>query len=343
MIHASISTITRAAAGRRKIPFRPIRLRGRVYGKLYQDNLNFLRTILEQAASNSGTRTAVTQKIGDFYAACMDESGGEKRGISPLKAELDSIADLKSAKQMAALIARLQLTYGGSIVFNAGSSLDPDNSEQQIAQLDQGGLGLPDRDYYVKDDAKSKETRDRYLQHVQRIFELAGDNSESAKANADTVMRLETLLAKASLTRVDRRNPYNLKHKMKLAELNQLAPSFDWSAYYREADYPQIEILNVSTPDVLQRSKRSVGFRAYCKLENYLRFHVVNSASPYLSSKFVDENFEFYLSTFAEQKNNSRAGNAAFPIQIGISVRPWARRTWRRCFRQSSRQARSIW
>jgi putative endopeptidase len=278
----------------KKNPIPPDQTSWSVYGKLYQDNLNFLRTILEQAASNSGKRTAVTQKIGDFYAACMDESGAEKREISPLKAELDSIADLKSAKQMAALIARLQLTYGGSIVFNAGSSLDPDNSEQQIAQLDQGGLGLPDRDYYVKDDAKSKETRDRYLQHVQGIFELAGDNSESAKANADTVMRLETLLAKASLTRVDRRNPYNLKHKMKLAELNQLAPSLDWSAYYREADYPQIEILNVSTPEFFKEVNALLASEPIANWKTYLRFHVVNSASPYLSSKFVDENFEFY-------------------------------------------------
>ena len=161
----------------------------------------------------------------------MDGTGAEKRGLSPVQPELDSIAKLKSAKEIAALMSHLQLTYGASIVFNAGSSLDPDNSEQQIAQIDQGGLGLPDRDYYVKDDAKSKETRDRYVQHVQHIFELAGDSSEAAKANAETVMRLETLLAKASLTRVERRNPYNLKHKMKLAELNQLAPNFDWAAY----------------------------------------------------------------------------------------------------------------
>ncbi len=265
-----------------------------VYGKLYQDNLNFLRTILEQAAAGSGTRTPVTQKIGDFYAACMDESGAEKRGISPLQSEIDSIAKLKSTKEIAALLARLQLTYGGSIVFNAGSSLDPDNSEEQIAQLDQGGLGLPDRDYYLKDDAKSKETRDRYVQHVQRIFELAGDNSASAKANADTVMRLETLLAKASLTRVDRRNPYNLKHKMKLADLNQLAPNLDWSAYYREANYPQIEILNVSTPEFFKEISSLLASEPVANWKTYLRFHVVNSASPYLSSKFVDENFEFY-------------------------------------------------
>ena len=225
-----------------------------VYGKLYQDNLNFLRTILEQAASSSGTRTPVTQQIGDFYAACMDETGAEKRGLSPVQPELDSIAKLKSAKEIAALMSHLQLTYGASVVFNAGSSLDPDNSEQQIAQIDQGGLGLPDRDYYVKDDAKSKETRDRYVQHVQHLFEFAGDSSEAAKANAETVMRLETLLAKASLTRVERRNPYNLKHKMKLAELNQLAPNFDWAAY---SVRPNIHSSKSSTSAHPSSSKKS--------------------------------------------------------------------------------------
>ena len=120
------------------------------------------------------------------------------------------------------------------MLFGAGSAQDPDNSEQVIADLDQGGLGLPDRDYYTKDDAKSKEIRERYVQHVQKIFELLGDSPEAAKKNADTVMRMETALAKASLTRVEQRNPYNLKNKMKMRDLDKLAPDFDWAAYYRE-------------------------------------------------------------------------------------------------------------
>src|SRR5205823_10425465 len=142
----------------------------------------------------------------------------EKRGIAPIKADLDAIARLKSTRELAPLLARLQLaTQGSSMLFGGGSTQDPDNSEQQIAGLDQGGLGLPDRDYYTKDDAKSKETREKYVQHAQRIFELLVDNTDTTKRNADTVMRLETELAKASQTRVARRNPYNLKHKMTLA------------------------------------------------------------------------------------------------------------------------------
>ena len=126
-----------------------------VYGKLYQDNLNFLRGILEQAASNSNQRDAVTQKVGDFYASCTDEAGIEKNGLEPIKAELEAIARLNSVHELAPLVARLQMTTGGyrSILFRGGSDQDPDDSEQVIASLDQGGLGLPDRDYYTKDDA----------------------------------------------------------------------------------------------------------------------------------------------------------------------------------------------
>src|SRR5215475_1900191 len=215
-------------------PIPPDQTSWSVYGKLYQDNLNFLRGILEEAAQPNTSRDAVTQEIGDFYAACMDESAVEKRGITPIKADLDTIAHVKSARDLAPLVARLQLaTQGSGMLFGGGSTQDPDNSEQQIAGLDQGGLGLPDRDYYTKDDPKSKETREKYLQHVQKIFELLGDKAAAAKENADVVMRIETALATASLTRVERRDPYKRKNKIKLADLEQLAPSFDWPAYYR--------------------------------------------------------------------------------------------------------------
>ncbi len=265
-----------------------------VYGKLYEDNLNFLHGILEQASSDTSHRDVVTEEVGDFYAACMDESLVEKRGISAVQSQLDAIAKLKSVQEMPQLIARLQLVFGRSILFAAGSTQDPDNSEQVIAELDQGGLGLPDRDYYTKTDDKSKQTRERYLQHVQKIFELAGDRPETAKQNADTVMRMETALAKASLTRVERRDPYKLKNKMAPSGLNELAPNFDWKTYYREAKYPDFEILNVNTPDFFKEVNARLVAEPIENWKTYLRFHVVDSASPYLSSAFVQENFDFY-------------------------------------------------
>jgi endothelin-converting enzyme/putative endopeptidase len=265
-----------------------------VYGKLYQDNLNFLRAILEEAAVDSPKRDLVTKEIGDFYAACLDEATVEKRGLAPVQNEFDAIARLKSARDLAPLIARLQLAHGQVILFNSGSMQDLDNSEQVIAEIDQGGLGLPDRDYYTKEDAKSKETRARYLEHVARVFELMGENEAAAKKNAATVMRLESDLAKASMTRVDRRDPYKLKHKMKVEELGALAPSFDWKAYFGEAQYPEFQTLNVDTPDFFKEVNTLLAREPLDDWKTYLRFHVVDSASPYLSSKFVDENFNFY-------------------------------------------------
>lgn len=267
-----------------------------VYGKLYQDNLNFLRGILEQASSNSNQRDAVTQKIGDFYASCVDEAGIEKSGLEPIKTALEAIARLNSVREMAPLLARLQMTTGGyrSILFRGGSDQDPDDSEQVIASLDQGGLGLPDRDYYTKEDAKSKETRERYVQHVQKVFELLGDHAETAKKNAETLMRMETALAKASMNRVDRRNPYNLKNKMKIPGLEELAPSFDWKAYYGVLQYPKIDILNVGDPAFFKQVNASLASEPLANWKTYLRFHVADSSSPYLSAKFVQENFEFY-------------------------------------------------
>ena len=278
----------------RRNPIPPDQTGWSVYGKLYEDNLAFLHGILEQAATNTLTRDKVTQEIGDFYAACMDEASVEKRGAAAIEPQLDAIAKLKSARELAPLVAHLQLAYGGSLLFAAGSTQDPDDSEQVIAELDQGGLGLPDRDYYTKDDAKSKETRERYIAHVRKIFELIGESPAAAEKDAATVMRLETALAKASLTRVERRDPYKLKHKMPLADLEKLAPEFNWKTYYREAEYPAITILNVDTPGFYKEFNALLAAEPIAVWMTYLRFHVANSASPYLSTNFVAENFEFY-------------------------------------------------
>jgi putative endopeptidase len=261
---------------------------------LYEDNLNFLRGILEEAALAKAPADPVTQKIGDFYAACIDEPAVEQRGITPIRPELDAIAHSESTDNLAPLVARLQFAYGRPIIFANGSTQDPDDSERQIAEIAQGGLGLPDRDYYTKDDAKSKEIRERYVQHVQKIFELLGDNPDAARQNAATVMRMETALAKASLTQVERRDPYKQKHKMKIADLRQLAPNFDWQTYYKALQYPQFEILNVTAPEFFKQVNAQIKAKSLENWKNYLRFHVADSSSPYLSSAFVQENFDFY-------------------------------------------------
>jgi endothelin-converting enzyme/putative endopeptidase len=278
----------------KKNPIPPDQVAWGVYGKLYQDNLQFLRGILEQAAATKGQSDPVTQEIGDFYSACMDETAVEKLGLGALKPELAGIAQLKSARELAPVVARLQLALGGAVLFQSGSLQDPDNSEQQIAGMTQGGLGLPDRDYYTKDDAKSKEIRERYLQHVEKIFELLGDKPEAAKQNAEAIVRIETALATASMTRVERRDPYKRKNKIKLAELEQMVPSFDWPAYFRTLKTPQFEIVNVAPPAFFKELNTRLKDEPLANWKNYLRFHLVNGYSPYLSSPFVQENFDFY-------------------------------------------------
>ena len=277
-----------------KNPIPPDQVAWSVYGKLYQDNLNFLRGILEEAATEKGRRDAVTQKIGDFYAACMDEAAVEKRGPNAIKPQLDAISRLKSTRDLAPLVANLQLSSTGSIIFAGGSRQDPDNSEQQIAGIDQGGLGLPDRDYYTKDDPKFREIREHYLLHVQKIFELLGDTPEAAKANADTVMRMETALANASMTRVERRDPYKRKNKIKLEELDRLAPNFNWQAYFRELKAPPFAIINVAPASFFKEVNTQLAEEPLDHWKSYLRFHLADDDAPYLSSKFVEEDFEFY-------------------------------------------------
>src|SRR5438270_11010044 len=188
----------------------------------------------------------------------------------------------------------MQLDLGGAVFFGSSARQDPDNSEQQIAGINQGGLGLPDRDYYTKDDAKSKETRERYLEHVQKVFELLGDSPDKAKTEARDVMRMETGLAEASLTRVERRDPYKRKNKMKVADLQAVAPNFDWPAFFKAANTPPFEILNVTAPPFFKALNSELGSEPFDNWKSYLRFHVANAYSPYLSQPFVDENFAFY-------------------------------------------------
>ncbi len=282
-----------SCGGWRKLnPIPPDQTGWSVYGKLYEDNLNYLRVILEQAAIATN-RDAVTQKIGDYYASCMDQSEVDKLGVKPLQSNLSAIASLQSTKQLPALLAALQLE-GTSALFNASPTQDPDNSDAVIMDISQGGLGLPDRDYYLEDDAKSKETREQYLRHVQKIFELLGDSPDTAKINTAAVMRIETSLAKASLTRVERRDPYKQKNKMSVPDLGNLTPDFDWNAYFTATGAPQFPILNVDWPDFFKDVDAQLKSNSLQDWKSYLRFHVANSHAPFLSSAFVNEDFAFY-------------------------------------------------
>jgi len=269
------------------------------YGKLQEENREVLRRILEAAAVPSANRSAEEQKIGDYYASCMDEAAIEKLGATPLKADLERIAGLKSKAGLPAELAHLHPNDVGSFlgrapVFSFGSDQDAKNSSEFIAEVDQGGIGLPDRDYYFKDDAKSQEIRQQYLAHVQKMLQLLGDKPDEAAAEAQTVMRIESALAQASLTRVERRDPNKIYHKMTRDELQALSPSFSWDGYFTEIGLPGTKSLNVAVPDFVKGMEAELKAEDLANWKVYLRWHLVHAQARYLSTAFVNEDFDFY-------------------------------------------------
>jgi len=268
-----------------------------VYGKLGKENEQFLWGILEDSARPNTKRDAVQQKIGDYFAACMDIDAIEMAGSAPLKPVLDEIAGLKSAGDIPAFLAREHLRsisfHGGSMMFFLTSNQDFADAERVIAFAYAGGLGMPDRDYYVKTDSRSEELRKKYLEHVQRVFELLGDAPQAATGEAQTVMSMETELAKASLTLVEKRNPYNLNHKMTRDQLQMLTPRFNWTAYFQASGAIEVKELNVTEPKFFERLNADLEARSLADWKTYLRWHAARARAPYLSSKFEDEDFNF--------------------------------------------------
>jgi len=266
-----------------------------VYVKMYEENLSFLRTILDSAATEK-RRDPETQKIGDYHAACMDEQGVEQRGLEPLSRNLAAIAGIGSPLDIGPVVARLQRgTARDDVLFEVGAEQDPDDAEREIASLDQGGLGLPDRDYYLRDDPKSREARERYEAHIAKILVLLGDRPEAAKASATRIMTLETALARVSLRKVERRDPYKTRHKLARAGLESLAPDFAWDAYFKALGMPGFDVVNVRTPAFFSELSERLASEPLSTWKDYLRFHLADNRAAFLSSAFVAEDFDFHL------------------------------------------------
>ncbi len=274
-------------------PIPPDQARWGRFSELDERNKDALRAILEEAAKPDAGRDPVTRQIGDYFAACMDEKGIDARGLAPLAAEFDRIAKLSDKKQLAQEIAHLHRIGVGSL-FEFGSGQDFKDSTAVVAQLDQGGIGLPDRDYYLKDDPRSVELRQKYLAHVQRMFELAGRSPETAKANAATVLRIETALARGSLDRVSRRDPEKIYHPLKKADIEKVAPTFDWEQYFSGAGAPGFQKLVVSSPEFFQTIDRQIQEIPLEDWKVYLAWHLLHSEAPLLPSALLKENFDFY-------------------------------------------------
>ncbi|HYM07837.1 MAG TPA: M13 family metallopeptidase [Terriglobales bacterium] len=275
-------------------PIPPDKTSWGVGGKLADQNRALLREILEEAASGGPGRDPVKQKIGDYYSACMDEKAIETAGASPLKSDLERINKMRSKREMARVVAAMP---GLNVPFAFQSDQDYKNSSQVIAQVDQSGLGLPDRDYYLNTDAKSVELRQAYSAHVQKMFQLLGDSPEAAATEAQTVLRMETALARGSLTQVERRDPKLLYHKMKRRELEGISPSFRWKEYFSLAGQPGLQSLNVAAPEFFKTMDAALKKESLENWKAYLRWHLVDANAPYLSSAFVDADFDFFGKT----------------------------------------------
>jgi len=276
-------------------PIPPDQASWSVYAKLHNDNLQFLWGILDELASGSATRSATQQKIGDYFAACMDEAAIDKLDLSPMRPQLDAIRQLEDKKALAGLMAQIHLANTGEgHLFNFGAAQDYENSQNVIAFASAGGLGLPDRDYYLKTDKKSAEIRKKYRDHVERMFILLGDTAEAAKHEAATVLTMETALAKTSLSLVDKRDPRKLLHKTNLLGLYKLTPDFNWSAYLTGLGIADLQQFNVTEPGFYRELERQIRRRSVADLQAYLRWHTINANAAHLSSRFVDQDFDFY-------------------------------------------------
>jgi putative endopeptidase len=271
------------------------------FSELAERNREVLHEILEEAAKPDPKRDQVTREIGDFYAACMDDKAIDARGLDTIEQQLDRIHNLKDKAQLAELAAYLQREGMGGL-FDFGSGQDFKDSTQVIAQLDQGGIGLPDRDYYFREDAKSAELRQQYVTHVQRMFELMGDKPDVAKAHADTVMRIETALAKGSLDNVSRRDPEKQYHKMTRQELAALTPAFRWNEYLTASGAPAFQNINVAWPDFFKALNEELQTTSLDDWKTYFTWRLLHAKATMLPTKFLQENFDFYGKTLTGAK-----------------------------------------
>src|SRR5512146_830036 len=261
------------------------------FNELDEYNQSVLHGILEKASA-PGKHDAIETKVGDFYAACMDEKKADALGARPIQPQLDEVAKIASPKQLMLTIASLH-NQSVQALFRFAIGVDQHNATQHLADVDQGGLTLPDRDYYLKDDAKSVETREKYVAHVQKMFELLGEPADQASADSKTVMDIETQLAKASMDRVLRRDPKNSDHIVPVSELLSSAPNFDFAEFFPATGVAKFDRINISNPEFFKTVDSLITSVPLDQWKTYLRWKVLNTAAPWLSKPFFDENFEF--------------------------------------------------
>ncbi len=291
------------------------------FDELFQKNQEILRGILEDSASHQ-QQSAIDQKIGGFYQSCMNESLVEQRGAAPLKAELVRISGVADPADLVDEVARLHARQVPAF-FSFYSSPDPKDARMTLAGIDQGGLGLPERDYYFRTDPRSEEIRKKYIAHVARMFVLAGTPSTEAQKKAAAVMTIETSLAKASMDVTARRDPQSLVHEMPKADLKQFGTQFNFNQYFTRVQAPEFAKLNVSVPQFVKGLDEVLAKEDMGAIQDYLAWHYIHASARLLSKPFVDENFDFYGRTLTgaeQQKPRWRRCVSATDDELGEAL-----------------------
>jgi endothelin-converting enzyme/putative endopeptidase len=274
------------------------------FDELQDRNNEILKDILENAAKPGGANSPELQKVGDYYSSCMGEAEIESKGAAPLAADLRRVDAIDAKTAIPAVVGHMH-TVGMTGFFGFGAAPDFKDASQYMLIFAQGGLGLPDRDYYFKTDESSVTLREQYEQHVAKMLELGGSTPAAAAAGAKTVMKIETALAQKALDRVAQRNPTNIYHKMSRDDVKKLMPNFNMSQYLERAEAPPGDSANVSEPEFLKAVDQVIADNTLADLKTYMRWHVVHSNAHMLPKRFVDENFNFYNKTLtgaAEQR-----------------------------------------
>jgi len=273
-----------------------------VFNVLLEENKDKIKTIIDDASNDvNATEGSTKQKIGDFYAAGMDTAKIDKDGISPLKAEFGMIAGMNSIEDVQKVAASFQ-TVGVPVFFGIFAYTDKKNSSMMIANIYQGGLGMPDRDYYTSDDERSVHLRVAYLDHLGKMFGLLGDDEQTAKANADKVMEIETRLAKASFTMLENRDPQSTYNKMSVEELGTIAPGLDWKNYFNDIGYPAIDSINIWQTGFIEELGKTMNDVPVDDWKTFFRWKLIDNTALYLSADFEKQNFEFFSKELSGQK-----------------------------------------
>jgi len=272
----------------------------RSFSLLRERNRYLLWEELEAAAK--APKSPLQKQFGDFYAACMDTSAVEKLGVTPLQPAWKSISALADARQLPSLLSKLENEGNPDGFFNFGVSQDDKDSSKQIAVIFQGGTSLPDRDYYIVDSKRFAGIRAQYIEHVIRMFLLAGDTQEQATKEAAAVMEIETAMAKASTSRTDLREPENRYHIYTVVDFDKLSPNFDWKTYFHGVGIGHFDTLNVATPDFFKALSGLIEKEPVESWKSYLRWHVLHGQATHLTKAIFDENFDFFGKTLAGQK-----------------------------------------